>query len=156
LIDVLEGGRAEAVWSGLDVLRAGGAEGPVVGGNLALVHAMAAARRLAMPPGAILALEDVTERPYRIDRMLTSLRLAGVFARASAVVFGSFAACDPGPDGVTTREVLAELARGLSIPVVANAPFGHSAPNDAFVLGRRVRVEGDSVRFLPLRAGLGR
>jgi muramoyltetrapeptide carboxypeptidase len=136
LIDALEG-RAAAAWSGLDVLRGGSAEGVLVGGNLALVHAMAAAARFMVPDGAIIALEDVTERPYRIDRMLTSLRLGGTFARASAVVFGSFSQCEPGPDGTTLRDVLSAFARAMTIPVVANAPFGHGAPNEAFVLGRR-------------------
>ena len=58
------------------------ARGPLVGGNLALLAGMAAGNRLAVPEGAILAFEDVTERPYRLDRMLTSLRLGGHLARA--------------------------------------------------------------------------
>jgi muramoyltetrapeptide carboxypeptidase len=148
LIHALEAVGEPPCWRGLDVLRAGRAEGPVVGGNLALVHAMAAAGRLVVPPGAIVLLEDVTERPYRIDRMLTSLRLAGAFARASAVVFGSFSQCDPGPDGVTIRDVLAGLSRDLVIPIAANAPFGHALPNHAFVHGAPARIEGDTLRFV--------
>ncbi len=147
LINVIEGSGSGPDWEGLDVLRAGRAAGPLVGGNLAIVHAMAAAGRFAVPDGAVVALEDVTERPYRIDRMLASLLLGGALARASAIVFGSFTQCDAGADGVTARAVLADLAGRVAIPVVANAPFGHGAPNHAFVLCARVRIDGDAVRF---------
>jgi muramoyltetrapeptide carboxypeptidase len=116
-----------------------------VGGNLALVHAMAAAGRLALPEGAILALEDVTEAPYRVDRMLTSLQLGGQLARASAIVFGGFDRCLPGPDGRTVNDVLEERTRALGVPVLAGAPFGHGAENEAFVVGAPARVRGDCV-----------
>jgi muramoyltetrapeptide carboxypeptidase len=141
------GSQVTRVWRGLRVLRSGAASGPVVGGNLSLLHAMAAAGRLALPEGAVLALEDVTEAPYRVDRMLTSLRLSGVLQRASAIVFGGFDRCSPGPDGRTVEEVLAERTVDLGIPVLAGAPFGHASHNEAFVLGRTVRIEGDSVLF---------
>jgi muramoyltetrapeptide carboxypeptidase len=131
----IERPRATRIWDALKVVRGGEARGPIVGGNLALVEAMASARRLAIPDGAIVVLEDVTERPYRIDRMLTSLRLGGHFSRASALVFGEFAECDPGADGRTVAEVIEERTRDLGVPVVTGAPFGHGARNDAFVLG---------------------
>lgn len=147
LLDALERPEARQAWSGLEVVVAGRAEGPVVGGNLALVEAMAAAGRLRVPQGAILALEDVTERPYRIDRMLTSLRLGGYLARAGGVVLGGFTQCEPGPDGVTAREVLTSL-RDLRVPVVMGAPFGHGAPNHAFVLGRRAVLDQGALAFV--------
>jgi muramoyltetrapeptide carboxypeptidase len=144
-IGALERPAAPRAWRGLRVLRAGQATGPIVGGNLALVHAMAAAGRLAVPEGAILALEDVTEAPYRVDRMLTSLQLGGQLARASAIVFGGFDRCPPGPDGRTVDEVLEERTRALGVPVLAGAPFGHGAENEAFVVGGPARVRGDCV-----------
>ncbi len=129
-------------WKGLRVLhpgrREGGensAAGPLLGGNMSLVHAIAASGKLVLPEGCVLALEDVTERPYRIDRMLTSLRSGGYLRRASAIVFGSFAQCEPGIDGVTVDEVLAVATGDLGVPVLTGAPFGHASPNDAFVLG---------------------
>jgi muramoyltetrapeptide carboxypeptidase len=132
-------------WTGLDVISKGEATGVVIGGNLALVSAMAAAGRLVVPKGAILVLEDVTERPYRIDRMLTSLLLGGHLANAGAIVFGGFTHCEPGPDGVTVEDVLRDRTRDLGIPVVARAPFGHGAPNHAFPLGRVASVRGDRI-----------
>jgi muramoyltetrapeptide carboxypeptidase len=138
---------APRVWTGLGMIRAGEAAGIIVGGNLALVHAMAAAGRLRIPDGAVLALEDVNEAPYRVDRMLTSLRLGGHLDRASAIVFGEFERSIPGPDGPTLDEVLAERTEDIGIPVLRGAPFGHGARNDAFVLGKTVRVAGGAVFF---------
>ncbi len=147
LLDALEG-RPAARWEGLAIVHAGpGARGPVVGGNLALVVAMAAAGRLVVPDGAIVVLEDVTERPYRIDRMLTSLRLGGQLARASAIVFGGFTQCEAGPDGVAAEDVLRDLTADLGIPVVSGAPFGHGAPNRAFVMGATASLEGATLSF---------
>ena len=138
-------------WTGLELLHHGpkvsAARGPLVGGNLALLAGMAAGNRLAIPEGAILAFEDVTERPYRLDRMITSLRLGGHLGRLSAIVLGGFTQCDAGPDGVTAVEVLTRCTAGLGIPVVAGAPFGHGAPNHAFVLGAAATLDGTTLRF---------
>jgi muramoyltetrapeptide carboxypeptidase len=132
-------------WSGLRVVRGGSARGVVFGGNLSLLHAMAAAGRLAVPAGAVLAVEDVTESPYRVDRMITSLRLGGHLAGVAAVVFGEFDRCAPGVDGRRVDEVLAERTQDLGIPVLAGAPFGHGARNEPFILGQQARVDGDTV-----------
>src|SRR5262249_38623183 len=126
---------------------AGDAEGALVGGNLALVHAMAAGGRVAVPDGAIVALEDVTERPYRVDRMLTSLRLAGVFERCAGVVLGGFTQCDPGVDGKTLAEALAESVGRLAAPAGGGRPFGPGPKNEPFVLGARARLAGDSLEW---------
>jgi muramoyltetrapeptide carboxypeptidase len=144
----LERPTGERSWRSLLVVHPGQALGPMVGGNLTLVHAMAAAGRLSIPRGAVLALEDVGEAPYRIDRMLTSLKLGGHFAHVSAIVFGGFDGCtsDDGK-GHSVEEVLAECTRALRIPVLAGAPFGHGAKNHAFVLGAQVRVEEDMVTW---------
>ncbi len=144
-IAALERPTARRSWANLRVVHPGRARGPFVGGNLALVEAMAASGRLRMPDGAVLALEDVTERPYRVDRMLTSLALGGHFARLSAIVFGSFARCEPGAGGVAVEDVLAERTASLGIPVLAGAPFGHGGENDAFVLGMTAEVRGTEV-----------
>jgi muramoyltetrapeptide carboxypeptidase len=138
---------ASRLWRGLRVIHGGEARGVLVGGNLAIVHAMAAAGRLVMPEGAILALEDVTEAPYRVDRMLTALHLGGYLDRVSAVVFGGFDRCGPGPDGRTIDEVLEERTRSLGIPVLGQAPFGHGPRNEAFVLGMPALVRGDEVHL---------
>jgi muramoyltetrapeptide carboxypeptidase len=141
----LERPRTARSWKGLRIVVGGEASGPIVGGYLAVLEAMAAAQALVLPQGAVLAIEDVTERPYRIDRMLTALRTGRWLERLSAVVVGEFDQCAPGPDGRTAESVLDERTRDLGIPVVAGAPFGHGALNDAFVLGATAHVRGDTV-----------
>ena len=143
----LERPQAPRAWTGLRAIRAGDAHGPLFGGNLALLCAMAAAGKLRVPDGAVVLLEDVTERPYRVDRMLTSLLDGGHFARASAVVFGEFAQCDPGADGVAVDAVLAERAASLGVPVWAGAPFGHGERNEAFTLGASAVLGGGTLRW---------
>lgn len=150
LIACLEG-MAPAPWSGLEILRrvpgASPVRGPVVGGNLALVEAMAAGGRLVVPRGGIVVLEDVTERPYRMDRMLTALALGRHLAHAGAVVFGEFTRCGPGPDGITASAVLRDFASTMPIPVVARAPFGHGTVNHAFRHGAVATLRGDTLTF---------
>jgi muramoyltetrapeptide carboxypeptidase len=141
----LERPGAYRAWRALRVVCSGEATGPIAGGNLALVAAMAAAGRLDIPKGAVVALEDVGEAPYRVDRMLTALALGGHLSRASAIVFGGFDRCTADVDGPFVDETLDRCTRSLGIPVLAGAPFGHGERNEAFVLGAPVRVRGGSV-----------
>jgi muramoyltetrapeptide carboxypeptidase len=153
-LGALERPGAARRWRGLKVIRSGRASGALVGGNLSLLFAMAAAGRLVVPEGAILAIEDVNEAPYRLDRMLTALLLGGHLARASALVFGGLDRSAPGPDGWTADDVVERISRSLEIPVLTGAPFGHRPHNEAFVLGAPARVVGDELR-LGLSSGEG-
>ncbi len=139
LLACLEGEPAPA-WEGLEVVVAGEAAGPAYGGNLALLVACAAAGRLRVPPGALIFLEDCTERPYRLDRMLTSLRVGGHFDGAAGVVVGGLTDCTPGPDGVTAEAVVREHLRAIGLPAVLGAPFGHGEDNRPFVIGGHARL----------------
>jgi muramoyltetrapeptide carboxypeptidase len=145
LLRALEEPRAPRAYRGLEVIRGGSAEGPLFGGNLTMLHAAAAAGRLAVPAGAVLLLEDVTERPYRIDRALATLAVGGHLARASAVVLGDFTECNPGPDGVRVEAVLEEQLAALGVPVLRGLPVGHGAVNEPVTLGGRARIEGDTL-----------
>jgi muramoyltetrapeptide carboxypeptidase len=144
----LERPDAPRVWRGLRTVRSGSASGPLFGGNLALLCAMAAANALVIPDGAIVLLEDVTEKPYRVDRMLTSLICGGYFSRASAIVFGTFEQCDTQGDGVTVDDVITERASSLGIPVLAGAPFGHGTHNEAFTLGAKGTVADGALTWV--------
>jgi muramoyltetrapeptide carboxypeptidase len=137
---------APTTWRDLDVVIAGASKGVAFGGNLALLESCAAAGRLVVPKHAVLFLEDCTERPYRIDRMLTALRLGGHFAHVSAIVLGEFTECGPGKDGVTVDEVLVERLSSLGVPVVAGAPFGHGDRNEPWIVGAEVEVDARSER----------
>jgi muramoyltetrapeptide carboxypeptidase len=134
-------------WAGLTAIRSGAASGPLVGGNLSVLHALSSAGSLGLPAGAVLALEDVGEAPYRIDRMLTSLVLGGHLAGVSAIVFGDFERCAPGPYGRSAHDVFDACTRPLGIPVFAGAPFGHASRNEAFVLGAIAEIDGDRVSW---------
>ena len=119
----------------------GTAEGPLVGGNLSLVTRLVGTRFLPAMDGAVLLCEDVGERPYRVDRMLAHLRLAGVLDVVAGVVLGDFVDCEePGGDYAVT-EVLDDVLGGLGVPVVAGFPAGHGVRLRSLPLGVRVRVE---------------
>lgn len=96
--------------------------------------------------GVILALEDVTEAPYRIDRMLTQWRLGGLFCKIRGVALGRFSQCDPPPNvpSFTVDEVLRDRLGDLGIPVVAHLPFGHDGVNAALPVGVPVRLDGNA------------
>jgi muramoyltetrapeptide carboxypeptidase len=143
----LEGRGVRRVWRGLRVLCPGQARGVLVGGNLSLLHAMAAASLLWIPAGAILAFEEVSEAPYRIDRMLTSLLLSGHLSEVAGVIVGGLERSVPVRDGPAADAVIEERLRSLGIPVLAGAPFGHGSRNEAFVMGSAVEVKADEVRF---------
>ncbi|WP_394850405.1 LD-carboxypeptidase [Pendulispora brunnea] len=138
----LEGKAPPLHFPSLHPIVAGDAAGVLVGGNIALLEAMASAGRLDLPEGCILALEDTNEAPYRLDRMLTSLRLGGYFAKASAIVLGEFTECPTGPDGVTSMEAMVSCLDGLGIPVYSGAPFGHGEINTALEFGIEVALRG--------------
>jgi muramoyltetrapeptide carboxypeptidase len=137
----LESPRRERQLSGLTSWRRGRAKGRLVGGNLAMLHACAAASRLVVPQGAVVLLEDIGERPYRVDRMLSNLITGGPLTRASAILVGDFTDCVAGADGRTVEQVLRERLSVLGIPVLADLPIGHGARNEAVVLGLQAEVD---------------
>jgi muramoyltetrapeptide carboxypeptidase len=79
--------------------------------------------------GALLFIEDISEEPHRIDRMLSQLRLAGVLDRIAGLLVGSFTGAEP-PDAV-----LADHLPRLRCPVLAGWPTGHGQPNRPLPLG---------------------
>jgi muramoyltetrapeptide carboxypeptidase len=113
-----------------------------VGGTLAqLVASLGTPYAFAPPRGHVLFLEDVGERPYRLDRMLTQLRFAGVLALASAVVLGEFVGCDEPQGEPRARGTLAELFKDFAGPVIFGFPSGHTdGPSITLPFGVKARV----------------
>jgi muramoyltetrapeptide carboxypeptidase len=109
-------------------LRAGEASGLLVGGTLTQLTASLGTPYAFDPPaGHILFLDEIAERPYRIDRMLTQLRLAGILSRAAAIVFGELPRCDePAEAGPAIAAVVADLLEGFGGPVLFGLPSGHT------------------------------
>ena len=140
---VSNGSGVELAPDGLDVLRPGQVQGPMFGGTIAqLVASLGTPFAFDPPQGCVLFLEDVNERPYRIDRMLTQLRLSGILARARALVFGEMRGCDEPGGTLTAREVIARLTVGFPGPVLFGFPSGHtSGPCWTLPFGVDVRIE---------------
>lgn len=115
----------------------GAARGPLTGGNLSLVTATLGTPYEIDARGKILCLEEVGEEPYRIDRMLTQLLLAGKLRDAAGIVFDVCAACEAEDDspGFTLAEVLQDRLGSLRKPVLCNLYFGHAAEKATLPLG---------------------
>ena len=140
---LLRGGAGlELAPPGLEVLRAGEAIGTLAGGTLTQLTASLGTPYAFDPPaGCVLFLEDVNERPYRLDRMLTQLRLAGLLSRAAALVFGEMRGCDEPGGRLLARDLIRRLTGDCPGPVLYGFPSGHSTgPAWTLPLGVRVRV----------------
>jgi muramoyltetrapeptide carboxypeptidase len=108
-------------------IRPGVARGPLVGGNLAVLTAMAGSAYWPRFDGAILLLEDTNEYIYRVDRMLSTLKLSGALDKLAGVVLGAFTNCGPGEGygTLTLDEVFDDYFLPLNVPVLRGAQFGH-------------------------------
>lgn len=100
--------------------------------------------------GVILAIEDVTEAPYRIDRLLTHWRLTGILSKVAGIAIGRFSQCDPpaGSSSFSVVEVLRDRLTDLNIPVVANLPFGHDGCNAALPVGAIAILDGNTGQLI--------
>jgi len=112
----------------VEALRPGEARGVLLGGTLTnLLASLGTPYAFDPPAGHVLFLDEVAERPYRIDRMLTQLRLSGLLSRASAIVFGELPRCDePVEGGPAIKAVLADLLAEFRGPVLFGLPSGHT------------------------------
>jgi len=126
------------------------AEGPLLGGNLSVLTRLLGTPFMPALDGAILLLEDLAERPYRLDRMWTHLELAGAFRNLGGIVLGTFNGCEERDATYTSTEILRDLARATGLPCAAGFPVGHGDINEPVALGVRVRLDAGSctVRFL--------
>jgi muramoyltetrapeptide carboxypeptidase len=129
----------------LDPLVPGRVQGPLYGGNLEVFSRLIGTPYLPDLGGAILFLEDLGERPYRVDRLITHLDGAGVFSAVSGVVLGAFSGClEPEATRAgspTVEEVLEERLGRLAIPVVMGGAFGHGSRNVALPHGALVELD---------------
>ena len=137
-------GALPAPQNGLTRIAGGRASGRLVGGNLAVLTALLGTPWMPPLAGAVLFLEDVDERPYRVDRMLTSWRLAGVLDAVAAIVLGGFTHCEPGPDGVTIEDVLTDRLGDRGVPILGGIPAGHVDDNLELPLGAIAHVDADN------------
>lgn len=125
----------------------GKARGRLLGGNLTVLTTIVGSPFLPAWDGAVLFCEDVGENYYRIDRMLTQLKLAGVLSRLAGFVFGTCSECGPGDNAfgaLTLEEIFADHIRPLGIPAWSGAMIGHAMPQWTLAEGLDVEVDADA------------
>jgi muramoyltetrapeptide carboxypeptidase len=134
----------------LETWSPGSAEGIIAGGCLAIVAASIGTPYEIKTEGKILFLEDQGEPPYRLDRMLTHLYLAGKLQNVAGILLGSFLDCEPTQGNYTAADALRDILKNLKIPIIAGFPAGHGFENWAIPLGVKVRLDADacSIEFL--------
>lgn len=124
----------------------GVARGRLTGGNLSLIVTLMGTPYEIDTDGAVLFLEDIDEKPYRIDRYLSQLRLGGKLEGVAAVILGQFTNCaaDPEDDSLTLAEVFQDYFADLGVPVLSNFSAGHTDLNATLPLGVMVEVNADA------------
>ena len=126
-------------------LRRGCASGPLVGGCLSLLASCLGTPYAPEARGAVLFLEDVDEAPYRIDRMLTQARLAGLFDGVAGIVFGDMQGCRDVHNDLWA--VIDDALQGLDVPIGSGLPCGHGPENLSLRLGEMAELDADGGVF---------
>ena len=138
----------------LTVFNPGNGEGPLVGGNLSLVCHLMGTPWEPDFSGRILFLEDVHEVPYRVDRMLTQLRLAGALDKVAGIAFGKFTEAETSNNTFSMEQVLRERTAGLGVPVIRGLMIGHVEDQAVIPVGAMARLDADSATLTLLDPGL--
>lgn len=127
----------------------GKARGELIGGNLSVLVGLAGSRYLPDFTGKILFLEDVEEAPYRIDRMLTTLKLMGALDKIAGFVFGECTGCDPGEGygSLTLDQIFDDHIKPLGIPAYRGAMIGHISEQFIVPVGGKVEIDADAGSF---------
>ncbi len=119
----------------------GSGRGPVLGGNLATLCHLLGTPYMPSFEGAVVFLEDIGEKAYRIDRMLTQMQMAGCFDRIAGLCFGTFENCGEASD---IDRIIDERFGGMSVPVLSGFPIGHGNPNLSLPIGLEAVLDTDS------------
>lgn len=140
----------------METLVPGIAEGKLVGGNLAIVCALMGTPWEIETKDRILVLEDTNEPAYRIDRMLTHLRLAGKFREACGIVLGQFTNVRDKNEGqnFTLKEIFQDVVAPEGRPTLLNGGFGHGEYTATLPLGAKARIDSSNNSFVALEAGV--
>ena len=134
----------------------GVAEGRLVGGNLMLITSSLGTPWEIDTKGRILFIEEVSERTYCVDRMLTQLRLAGKFDDCAGVVFGDFADCNiEYPEfGLTLEEIIRDVVAPCGKPIFTGLRCGHCSPKLTLPLGVKCRMDADACTLTVLESAV--
>lgn len=120
----------------------GMASGPLVGGNLTILHTMLGSKTSIDTAGKILFIEEIGEYEYHIDRMLQSLKRAGYFDNCKGVLVGDITKVKRNTTawGVSVEQLILDVLAVYNFPVAFNMPAGHEKDNRALILGRTVQL----------------
>jgi muramoyltetrapeptide carboxypeptidase len=129
-----------------ETVHAGAAEGEAAGGCLSTIVTTIGTPYEIDTAGKMLFLEDVAEKPYRIERMLTHMKMAGKLDRLAGLVFGSFAYCE-GDGEREVAEIIREMFREAPYPVATGVPAGHGDDNVILPLGVKMRLDSAARRL---------
>lgn len=137
LIRILSGEKVNYSFPPNNLNRPGKTRGMITGGNLSLIYSLPATPFDIDTTGKILFLEDIGEYLYHIDRMMTSLRLAGKLSSLSGLVIGQFSETKDNDDpfGATLEEIILNAVRDYDFPVCFGFSAGHESPNLPLILG---------------------
>jgi muramoyltetrapeptide carboxypeptidase len=138
-------------------ITAGKARGRLLGGNLSVLTAILGSPYVPDWDGAILFLEDVGEDLYRVDRMMTHLKIAGVLAKLKGFVFGGCSECGPGEGygALTLEEILRDHVKPLGIPAWQGAMIGHAQPQWTLPVGAEVEIDAVAGTMKMLEPAVG-
>ncbi|MBI3351231.1 MAG: LD-carboxypeptidase [Nitrospirae bacterium] len=137
-------------------LKEGTGEGALTGGCLSLLCSSIGTPYEIDTEGKILFIEEVNEPPYRIDRMLTHLKMAGKFQKVKGILFGTLLNCDPPPDsGYTLKEVVLSCLEDVACPALWGVPFGHGNENITLPIGLKVHLNGNERTITFLESPVG-
>jgi muramoyltetrapeptide carboxypeptidase len=127
----------------IQTITPGIARGRILGGNLSVLAGIVGSGYLPDWSGAILFVEEVEENIYRVDRLLTQLKLAGILDKLRGVVFGSCTTCEPGEGfgSLTLEEVLNDHIKPLNVPAWSGAMIGHIARQFTIPEGSEVEID---------------
>jgi len=125
----------------LVTLCSGKCKGVLTGGNLAVITSLLGTPYEVDTRGKVFFLEDIDEPPYKIDRMLLQLRLAGKFYDCAGVLFGSFSQNGNELNGHILKEIFSNHLRGENKPVLCGLACGHCLPTISLPFGRNVFID---------------
>lgn len=138
------------------IIKSGKVQGPLFGGNLSLLAAMAGTEFGLDARGKLLFIEDIDEKPYRVDRMLTQLRQSANLDQAAAFGLGVFAGCipEPGDESLTLAQTIMDRLSDLDRPAVYGLTFGHIANQCTLPTGIQAELDTENLRITLLEAGV--
>jgi muramoyltetrapeptide carboxypeptidase len=139
----LFGNPTDYTLKGSDHNRVGAVSGPLVGGNLTMLHTMLGSKESIDTSGKILFIEEIGEYKYHIDRMLQSLKRAGYFDNCKGLIVGDMSKMRTNTTlwGTSVEQLILDALSDYDFPIAFNMPAGHEKDNSALVLGRTVELK---------------